>query len=75
MNANMITIHIDDILKQRERGQDTLYWLAKESGVPYITLWKLNRAENPKSMSFSVLDRVCDVLQCEPGDILKRVVR
>lgn len=66
----MIVIDFDTMLEQRER---TLYWLAQETGVAYSTLWKLKNAEEPKSMGFTVLDRVCEKLECEPGDIIKRV--
>lgn len=68
MNSGMIETRIDELL--RERGH-SLYWLAKEAHVAYTTLWKLKTA-NSQGISFAVLDRICEALGCEPGDLLMR---
>jgi putative transcriptional regulator len=68
MNNGMIETRFDELLK--ERGH-SLYWLAKEARVAYTTLWKLKSAES-QGISFAVLDKVCEALKCEPGDILVR---
>ena len=70
MNSSMIETRFDELLK--ERGH-SLYWLAKEARVAYTTLWKLKAADS-QGISFAVLDRVCEALKCEPGDVLVRIV-
>ena len=65
----MIAVQLNRVLNDRQR---TLYWLAKESGIPYATVWRLNRGEISR-IGLEVLDRICEVLECEPGDILTRI--
>lgn len=69
MNIGMIETRIDEL--SRARGH-SLYWLAKEAQVAYTTLWKLKTGDT-QGISFAVLDRICKVLNCEPGDVLARV--
>lgn len=61
-------------LKQllEERGR-TRYWLAKESGVNYDTLARIEQAELSNRIELRVLDEICRALDCQPGDILVRV--
>lgn len=63
-------MRIDEMLEARGRS---LYWLAKQSGVAYSTLWKLKTADT-QGVSFGVLDRICEALECDPGDLLVRVI-
>lgn len=67
MNSRMIKLRVKEILAEREKS---LYWLAKESGVPYKTLLKW-RDDALDSFDRSVLDRISTALQCQPGDLLK----
>lgn len=62
----MIEVRIEQLLD--ERGQ-TFYWLAKQTGIGYTSLWRL-RHEEAKGVSFDFLERICRVLQCQPGDLL-----
>ncbi len=66
MNSNVIQTRIDELL--RERGK-SLYWLAKETGVTYPTLWRL-RDSKTESIAFRVLESICLALECTPGDVL-----
>jgi putative transcriptional regulator len=50
-------------------GDRSLYWLAKEAGISYSTIHKLKKTP-PKGISFEVLDKLCDALNCTPGDLL-----
>jgi putative transcriptional regulator len=70
----MITLMIKPMLTEllAERGI-TLYKLAKDTDLAYSTLHKLSKAKT-ESIDFRVLDLICGVLDCEPGDVLKRVV-
>jgi putative transcriptional regulator len=63
----MIVLALNDVLKARGK---TLYWLSRNAGVPYNTLWHLAQKETQSSINLSMLFRVCAALDCTPGDIL-----
>jgi putative transcriptional regulator len=65
----MITVRLDDMLN--ERGQ-TVYWLWKQTGIRYATVWQMSKGEIAR-LNLDVLDRICAVLECQPGDLLVRV--
>lgn len=67
MKTNMIIIKLNEYLEQTGH---TLYWLAQNSGVPYVTLWKLGQVNTQRSINLPVLSRVCSALNCQPGDLL-----
>lgn len=64
----MITIELSEVLQAKERS---LYWLAQRSGVPYVTLWNLNKTKTQRSINLPVLSRICAALECVPGDLLR----
>ena len=64
----MVNSRLDEVLKQREKS---LYWLADKVGAKYNSLWRLKQG-TALSISFDLLDRICDALDCEVGDILHR---
>ena len=68
-SESMITIRLASILE--ERGQ-TVYWLWKQTGIRYATVWQMNKGEIAR-LNLDVLDRICEVLECQPGDLLVRV--
>lgn len=61
-----IEVHLDGLLL--ERGM-TLVELADKVGVTNVNLsiLKNNRA---KAIRFSTLSKICEVLGCQPGDLL-----
>ena len=63
----MIRVEIDGLLKQRNRS---FYWLAKETGVSHTTLWRLKK-DKAQGITFNTLERICETLKCQPGDVLK----
>lgn len=65
----MIKFRLNEVLE--ERGQ-TLYWLWKQSGIRYATVWQMGKG-NIARVSLESLDRICEVLECQPGDLLVRV--
>ena len=65
----MIKFRLNDVLE--ERGQ-TVYWLWKQTGIRYATIWQLAKGEASR-LNLDALDRICDVLGCQPGDLLVRV--
>jgi putative transcriptional regulator len=64
--AHRVVSHLDRVLE--ERGM-TLTELAERAGVSVVNLsvLKNNRA---RAIRFSTLTAVCDVLDCQPGDLL-----
>jgi len=63
----MIRVHIDHLLKARGRS---FYWLAKETGVSHTTLWRLKK-DKAQGITFNTLERICQALKCQPGDVLR----
>ena len=62
----MIEIRIDELLGNRGR---TFYWLAKETGISHTTLWRLKKGR-ALGINFETLEKICQVLKCNPGDVL-----
>jgi putative transcriptional regulator len=64
-NGHRVICHLDRLLD--ERGM-TLVELAETAGVTVVNLsvLKNNRA---RAIRFSTLTAVCDVLDCQPGDL------
>jgi len=70
MKNPMILIKLNEMLEKRER---TVYWLARSSGIPHVTLWNLSKVETQRSINLNVLSHVCAALECKPGDLLEFV--
>lgn len=66
VTGHRVICHLDRLLD--ERGM-TLVELAEKVGVTVVNLsvLKNNRA---RAIRFSTLTAVCDVLDCQPGDLL-----
>lgn len=62
----MIEIRVDQLLAGHGR---TFYWLAKETGISHTTLWRLKKGK-ALGINFDTLEKICQALKCEPGDIL-----
>ncbi len=62
-----ITVHLDEVLA--DRGM-TLTELAARVGVTVVNLSVLKNGR-AKAVRFSTLTRVCRVLDCQPGDLLR----
>ncbi|OIJ24139.1 helix-turn-helix domain-containing protein [Nocardioides luteus] len=62
-----VTVHLDALLE--ERGM-TLTELADRIGITVAnaSILKNGRA---RAIRFSTLTAICDVLECQPGDILR----
>ena len=63
----MIRVQIDQLLKEQQRS---FYWLAKETGVSDTTLWRLKK-DKAQGITFNTLERICQTLKCQPGDVLR----
>jgi len=63
-----IIMRIDVLLAERKMKAKVL---AEELGLTEAQLSKI-RNGHMKGIKFDTLDHLCDLLQCEPGDILRR---
>jgi putative transcriptional regulator len=59
----------DQIGKVLEKRGRTFYWLSKQAGVSHTTLWRLKKGK-ALGINFSTLEKLCEALECEPGDII-----
>jgi putative transcriptional regulator len=62
----MIRVNLDELVKARDI---TMYRLAKDTGVTYPTLWKLQTGRAQR-IGFDVIEKLCLYLECSPGDLL-----
>ncbi|MDG4858736.1 helix-turn-helix transcriptional regulator [Streptomyces sp. T-3] len=61
-----IEVHLDRLLE--ERGM-TLTELAERVGVTHVNLSILKNGR-ARAIRFTTLTRLCEVLDCQPGDLL-----
>jgi putative transcriptional regulator len=64
-DAHRIACHLDRLLAER---QMTLTALAEGVGVTVVNL-SILKNDRAKAVRFSTLTRICDVLNCHPGDV------
>lgn len=62
----MIYIRLKEILQEKEK---TKYWLIKKMSGNYQALSHLMNNETT-GIHFDTLEKLCTVLDCEPGDII-----
>src|SRR5262245_48928821 len=71
MNTKMIATNLNEVISKRGV---TLYWVSKNTSIPYVSLWALSQkeknGETPESIHLSVLGKLCTVLKCKPNDLL-----
>ena len=61
-----ITVKLDDLLHARRM---TLTELAERVDITLANL-SILKTGKAKAMRFSTLEAICDVLECQPGDLL-----
>jgi len=66
VHRSNVKIDLETLLDGR-----SLYWLAKTSGIPYSTVHKVARNKTD-GISFVVLEKLCDALECEPCQLIVR---
>ena len=64
----MTRLNIQELLAQNNR---TKYWLVKKLETDYRYVTKLLENETA-SISFKMIDRLCEIFHCEPNDLFKR---
>ncbi|MDH6699858.1 helix-turn-helix transcriptional regulator [Streptomyces griseoviridis] len=65
-DGHAVDVHLDKLLQHRGM---TLAELAARVGVTNVNLSVLKNGR-AKAIRFSTLTRICEVLECQPGDIL-----
>lgn len=63
----IIEVRIDALLKERGR---TFYWLSKQTSISHTTLWRLKKGK-ALGINFVTLEKICQALECQPGDVLR----
>ncbi|TCK22184.1 helix-turn-helix domain-containing protein [Pseudonocardia endophytica] len=69
-SPSAIAIHLDALLT--DRGM-TLTELARRVGVTHANLSVLKNG-HARAIRFSTLSAICDVLECQPGDLMTHQV-
>jgi putative transcriptional regulator len=64
-----IVLRLDRVMADRKM---TLNELSRRVGISYVNLSNLKTGK-VKAIRFSSLEAICDVLDCQPGDILEFV--
>ena len=62
-----IEVRIDELLNEKGR---TFYWLSKQTQISHTTLWRLKKGK-ALGINFATLEKICQALECTPGDVLK----
>ena len=62
-----IAVKLDDVLHDRRM---TLTELADRMGITLANL-SILKTGKARAIRFSTLEAICDVLQCQPGDLLE----
>lgn len=60
-------VKLREVLNQRNKS---IYWLNKQTGIASSTLSRICNNKTT-SIEFSVLDKICEALDCEISDILE----
>lgn len=66
----MIELRVRDVAERK--GINNPLALSKEGGIAYANCYKIWNSQQ-KMIGLDTLDRLCEALGCEPGDILVRV--
>jgi len=69
MSNYTVKFIIDEVLEQRGRS---IYWLEQETGLTYAALWRTIRGKSG-AIKLETLAKICNALDCEPGELLVRV--
>lgn len=65
----MIEFRLDEMLEKRQKSA---YWLSQETGISESMLWRIRHGKT-NGVQWSTLNRICDALGCEPGDLIIKV--
>lgn len=65
----MIKIKIRELLDNKDKS---VYWLSKQTGITQNNLAIMINGETT-SIKFDTLDKICDALECDVADVLKKI--
>lgn len=65
---NLVYVRVKEILKEKKK---TKYWFVKKMEGGYQALSHLMNNET-SGIHFDTLEKMCEILDCEPGDIIVR---
>jgi len=65
----VIRLRLNELLAERGR---TPYWLWKQTGIRWASIWQMSNGDTAR-LHIETLDRICEALECQPGDLLVRV--
>lgn len=66
-----VRVRVKEILKEKKR---TKYWLIKNMEGGYQSISNLMNNQST-SIHFDTLEKLCNILECTPGDILELTER
>ncbi len=66
MISSVIKIQLEQLLKKQGK---TLYWLAKQTGISYNALAKINKNDVTR-LELDTIEKICVSLGCEASDLL-----
>jgi putative transcriptional regulator len=66
VEEHRVVVHLDELLAEREM---TLTELAERVGITVVNLSVLKNGR-AKAVRFGTLTAICDVLGCQPGDLI-----
>lgn len=64
----MVYLRVNEMLKEKKKSK---YWFVKKMESGYQALTHLMNNETA-SIHFATLDKLCELFDCEPGDIIVR---
>ena len=64
-----IILHLDRVMADRKM---TLNELADRVGITNVNMSRIKTGK-VRAIRFSTLDAICEVLDCQPGDILRHI--
>ncbi len=67
MISTVIKIQLEQLLKKQGK---TLYWLAKQTGISYNALAKINKNDVTR-LELDTIEKICVNLGCEASDLLE----
>lgn len=65
----MVYLRIDELLKEKQKSK---YWLVKNMEGSWKCINNLITNEDT-SIHFSTIDKLCSVLECQVGDLFKKI--
>lgn len=63
----MIYLNVKELLEKKGKSK---YWLVKNMESDYITIGAIIDSKST-SIKFETLEKLCDLLECTPNDIIK----